>query len=148
MSHDAISVAQFWAKVDVRSNGVCWFWKGQKVNDYGRFRSERAHRFAYEISKGPIPQDLLVRHMCGNKLCVNPIHLEIGTMADNAHDGIRLGEVLRGERNGKSKLKTADVEYIRANPENLSGRTLAIKFGVSPATISLIRSGRRWSEAA
>ena len=139
-----LEIAHFWSKVDVRAEGVCWFWKGQTTNSYGRFRGIRAHRFAYEVAKGPIPEDLMVRHLCGNKLCMNPHHLEDGTMADNAQDGIRLGEVLRGSRNGKSKLSDADVRYIRENPDSESGRNLATRFGVSPATISLIRSGRRW----
>lgn len=142
--YDPISVAQFWAKVEVRSEGVCWFWQGQVTNGYGKFRDIRAHRYAYEFAKGQIGDGLLVRHMCGNKLCVNPTHLEVGTMADNAQDGIALGETLRGERNGRSKLDAEQVHYVRDNPDRLSGRNLAIKFGVSPATISMIRSGRRW----
>ena len=147
-NYDPISIAQFWAKVEVRSEGVCWFWRGQATNGYGKFRDIRAHRYSYEFAKGAIPEDLLVRHLCGNKMCVNPKHLEVGTMADNARDGIALGEVLRGERNGRSKLTTEQVLYVRENPDRMSGRNLATKFGVSPATISLIRSGRRWSEAA
>jgi hypothetical protein len=142
--HDPLTVAQFWRYVDVRADGVCWFWKGAVSTGYGRFRGIRAHRLAYEIAKGEIPEDLMVRHLCGNKLCVNPSHLEVGTMKDNSQDGIRLGEILRGPANGKAKLSEGDVRYIRANPDELSGRNLAMKFGVSPATISLIRSGRRW----
>jgi len=69
-------------------------------------------------------------------------------MADNARDGIELGEILRGSANGKAKLKEDDVLYIRRNPDNLSGRNLATKFGVACATISLIRSGRRWGHFA
>lgn len=142
--HDPLLAAQFWKFVDVRSDGVCWFWQGAVQMGYGRFRGVRAHRFAYELGKGAIPPDLMVRHLCGNKLCVNPNHLEAGTMADNARDGMRLGEILRGSANGKAKLTEDDVRYIRTNPDKLSGRNLATKFGVSCATISLIRSGRRW----
>lgn len=139
-----ILIAQFWRHAEVRGDGVCWFWRGAKSNGYGRFRGIRAHRMSYEIAKGEIPPELMVRHLCGNKLCVNPRHLDIGTMADNAADGMALGETLRGSANGKAKLAESDVRYIRANPDNLSGRNLAVRFGVSPATISLIRSGRRW----
>lgn len=141
---DPITAAQFWRFAEVRSDGVCWFWRGAKQMDYGRFRGVRAHRFAYEVAKGPIPPELMVRHLCGNKLCMNPNHLEVGTMADNARDGARLGEILRGSANGKAKLSEEDVRYIRINPDELSGRNLAVRFGVSAATISLIRSGRRW----
>ncbi len=141
---DPILTAHFWKHVEVRANGVCWFWQGAKNNGYGKYRAMRAHRFAYEVAKGPIPSDLMVRHLCGNKMCVNPAHLEVGTMADNSRDGIALGEILRGSANGKAKLSEADVLYIRRNPEKLTGRNLATKFSVSPATVSLIRSGRRW----
>jgi hypothetical protein len=54
------------------------------------------------------------------------------------------GEILRGSASGKAKLSEADVAYIRANPDNLSGRNLATRFKVSAATVSLIRNGRRW----
>jgi hypothetical protein len=141
---DPMVAAQFWKFAEVRGEGVCWFWTGATSNGYGRFRRVRAHRFAYEIAKGGIPPELLVRHLCGNKLCVNPRHLELGTNADNAQDGIRLGEILRGSASGKAKLSEADVAYIRANPDNLSGRNLATRFKVSAATVSLIRNGRRW----
>jgi len=140
-----IEVAHFWAKVEINGSAMCWRWSGQTVNGYGRFRGERSHRYAYQIHKGRIPDGLLVRHMCGNKLCVNPDHLEIGTMKDNAQDGIRLGETLRGARNGRAKIDETGARYIVANPDGLTGNALAMKFGVSKATISLIRSGKRWA---
>lgn len=139
-----IAAAHFWSKVEIGGTAMCWIWTGQIVNGYGRFRGERAHRYAYHLHKGPIPEGLMVRHLCGNKLCVNPSHLEPGTMADNAQDGIRLGETLRGSRNGRAKIGEADARYILANPDKLTGAQLARKFNVSPATISLIRSGDRW----
>ena len=87
----------------------------------------------------------MVRHLCGHKLCVNPHHLEVGTMADNAQDGIMLGETLRGSRNGKAKMTETEARYIIENPDELSGRNLATKFGVSPATVCLIQKGERWA---
>lgn len=127
---------------------MCWIWNGQRGNGYGRFRGERAHRYAYRLHRGEIPEGLMVRHLCGNKLCVNPDHLETGTMAENAADGIRLGETLRGSRNGRSKIGEADARYILNNPDGLTGRQLARKFNVSPATICLIRKGERWAHVA
>lgn len=148
MSVIPIEVAHFWAKVEIGGTAMCWYWRGQLTNGYGRFRGERAHRYAYRLHKGNIPEGLMIRHMCGNKLCVNPDHLAPGTMADNAQDGIRLGETLRGSRNGRSKMEEADARYIIENPDKLTGRQLALRFGVSPATISLIRSGHRWAHVA
>lgn len=147
MSVVPIAAAHFWSKVEIGGTAMCWIWNGHTVNDYGRFRGERAHRYAYRLHKGEIPDGLMIRHMCGNKLCVNPDHLEPGTMAENAQDGIRLDEVLRGERNGRSKITETDARYIIENPSGLTGNQLAMKFDVSKATISLIRSGRRWAHA-
>lgn len=140
-----IEVAHFWAKVKIGGTAMCWPWQGHLANGYGRFRGERAHRYAYRLHKGDIPEELMVRHLCGNKLCVNPAHLEVGTMKENAADGIRLGETLRGSANGKAKINEDGARYILDNPDGLSGRQMAMKFGVSPATISLIRSGHRWA---
>ena len=140
-----IEAAHFWSKVKIEGTAMCWPWQGAVTNGYGRFRGIRAHRYAYQLHKGEIGAGLMVRHLCGNKLCVNPDHLEEGTMADNAQDGIRLGETLRGEDNGKAKINEDQARYILRNPDGLTGAKLARKFGVSPATISLIRSGHRWA---
>ena len=145
MSVIPIDVAHFWAKAEIGGTAMCWIWTGQMANGYGRFRGERAHRYAYQLHRGEIPDGLMIRHMCGNKRCVNPAHLEPGTMADNGQDAIRLGEVRRGSQNGRSKISEADARYIIDNPDKLTGAALARKFRVSPATISLIRSGRRWA---
>jgi len=50
-----------------------------------------AHRVSYELYKGEIPEGLLVRHMCNNRKCCNPDHLEVGTAKDNYDDAVRAG---------------------------------------------------------
>jgi hypothetical protein len=77
---------RFWAKVLVGPN--CWLWKAAKVpSGYGQFRVgdhlERAHRVAYEMVVGPIPDGLTIDHLCKNPWCVNPAHLEPVTMLEN-----------------------------------------------------------------
>lgn len=80
---------RFWAKADVRDPADCWNWQASlDVHlHYGVFsldgRQHRAHRVAYELVKGPIPEGLEVDHVCRNKLCVNPAHLEPVTHAEN-----------------------------------------------------------------
>lgn len=147
-----IAAAHFWSKVEIQGTAMCWTWVGGRMGrdgQYGNFRNQPAHRYAYQMHKGDIPDGMMVRHMCGNKRCVNPAHLEVGTAKDNYDDRARLGEGLgvglRGELNGRSKITEVQARYILDNPDNLTGAQLARKFGVSAPTISLIRSGHRWA---
>ena len=84
-------VERFWSKVD--RSGDCWVWKGAVKKDrrsggYGMFwsqnRTRRAHKFAYEHAVGPVPPGLELDHLCGNRACVNPAHLEPVTGRVNA----------------------------------------------------------------
>jgi len=93
---------RFWAKVRIGSIpthrpdlGPCWEWTASQVgNGYGQFGTwtgngnNRAHRVAYTSLVGPIPAGLQSDHLCRNRLCVNPEHLELVTLREN---------VLRGE---------------------------------------------------
>lgn len=71
---------RFFALVD--KTETCWVWKGSMHNGYGEFRRfhrepmSRAHRVAYELIVGPIPDGLELDHLCRNRSCVNPAHLE------------------------------------------------------------------------
>jgi hypothetical protein len=82
---------RFFKYAPSRNAGVCWNWQGATMkNGYGEFHlhgsSVYAHRISYIIFYGEIPEGLLVRHKCDNKLCVNPKHLELGTHSDNLID--------------------------------------------------------------
>lgn len=93
---------RFWEKVDAA--GPCWIWKAAKDgNGYGLFRVDkghihRAHRFAYEFLVGPIPDGLVLDHLCRNQACVNPDHLEPVTNDENCRRGIGR-DVSQGRRN-------------------------------------------------
>jgi hypothetical protein len=69
-----------------RDNG-CWEWQGPFTHRYGQIsdqnRRHRAHRLAYELWVGPIPQGLSVLHKCNNPPCCNPAHLFVGTQKEN-----------------------------------------------------------------
>ena len=81
---------RFWARVD--KSGDCWLWTGPQANGYGRAwggeRSRWAHRIAYELANGPFPDGMELDHLCRNRLCCNPAHLEVVTHAENRHRGL------------------------------------------------------------
>jgi HNH endonuclease len=137
----------FWDHVILGDDKECWPWTGGRGGSmgYGRFRGRQAHRVAYEISRGPIPDGMVVRHSCDNPLCCNPFHLNPGTHKDNTGDAIKRGRLATGARHGKTKLTQEIVDYIRANPLNVANCDLAILYGVSEASICRIRKGNRWN---
>lgn len=82
---------RFWSKVDKRGPDECWEWTATKTRKgYGQFnyegRTQRAHRVAYMIAIGPIPRESL-DHICRNRGCVNPSHLEPVSSRENTLRG-------------------------------------------------------------
>jgi hypothetical protein len=80
----------FWDRVD--KTETCWLWKGKKIKGgYGQLtragRFVYAHRYAYEMAHGPIPEGRQVDHLCRNRLCVNPAHLEVVSQQENIRRG-------------------------------------------------------------
>ena len=119
----------------------CWVWQG-KLNDggYGRKhengRLQRAHRVYYERFVGPIPAGLQIDHLCRNRACVNPDHLEPVTHAENGRRGksarLTHGQVARIKRLLLDGVKQADI----ARQFSLPNRNV----------ISYIASGHNWSD--
>lgn len=81
---------RFWRRVEKQADG-CWFWTGFPSGGYGRIRVAgvrvQAHRYSYELHVGLIPDGLQVDHLCRNRLCVNPDHLEPVTPRQNTLRG-------------------------------------------------------------
>lgn len=72
-------------------NSGCWLWTASTFGGYGQFGMGHghvvgAHRAAWLLLRGPIPDDLFVLHKCDVKVCVNPDHLFLGTNKDNLDD--------------------------------------------------------------
>lgn len=133
----------------VKLDNGCWQWRAHTDKDgYGVLpgdrKNTRAHRLSYEIHKGSIPDGLIVCHDCDNPGCVNPDHLFVGTIKDNAQDALRKKRHYVGEKNGRSKLTEQNVKEILNS--GLNGQQLADKFGVSRSTINNVRRGDTWQK--
>lgn len=77
---------RFWPRVN--KTATCWFWAGFTNDEgYGHFGKTRAHRWAYESRFGPIPDGLVIDHLCRTRSCVNPSHLEAVTNQENLDRG-------------------------------------------------------------
>lgn len=146
---------RFWSKVNKTAD--CWLWTG-KQNDhgYGIFtissQQYRAHRVVWEVINGPIPGGKLVRHMCDQRMCVNPAHLVLGTAQDNAADAARRSRINRKRGSGTASAKLAEDQVAWARHEWRSGRmtkaALARRFSVSNTTMDQALRRVTWKHVA
>lgn len=143
---------RFWSKVDKRGPDDCWLWTSSTVNGgYGIFshgkERTRAHRFAWTIAHGPVPDGMFVCHSCDVPGCVNERHLWIGSNAENLADmaakGRKVTTPMNGESNGGAKLTFDKVLAIRGS--FLGSTVLSRIYGVCPEQIRRIKDGRKWA---
>ena len=130
----------------------CWEWTACRDKwGYGRLQfSEKmqgAHRVAYQLYVGEIPDGLCVLHHCDNPSCVRPDHLFLGTNDDNVRDRDGKGRGAIGEKNGSAKLTEEQVKTIRSKrKEGAHTIDLAKQFGVAQRTISKIVLYQKWAK--
>jgi hypothetical protein len=105
---------RFWRYVEPEPNSGCWLWSGARYRTgYGAFSIRRcvarpAHRIAWQLTYGDLPEDLGVLHHCDTPPCVNPAHLFLGTPADNSQDMGRKG------RSATQKNPARYAQYVVA----------------------------------
>lgn len=150
-----LTPARFMEWVEPDLNSGCWLWTRQlnwagygtlKINHgQRRFKDKMAHRVAYELFVGPIAPGRLVCHRCDTPACVNPAHLFLGTVRDNALDRAAKHRSGRGG-GGPRKLSPEDKEFIRAHyirgDREFGARSLAKRFGVTSRSIHFQVYGR------
>lgn len=94
----------------LRTYKGCWMWSG-KLNEkgYGHLmvngKPVKAHRIAWELYRGPIPEKMNILHICDIPSCVNPDHLRLGTIADNNRDGQDKGRMYQSDQQRAKALK-------------------------------------------
>lgn len=140
-------VANFREKYVVDAATGCWLWQATTMpNGYGKFgykgRIDTAHRAAWQLFRGPIPQGLWVLHRCDVRSCVNPDHLFLGDRRENTADMMRKHRQARGERVTGARLTAHDVLRIRRSPASTA--TLAASLGVHTITVGNVRNGSSW----
>lgn len=124
---------RFWAKVEFTN--ACWLWTAGKVPaGYGSFSpgpdgpsQVGAHRWAYEEQIGPIPEGMVLDHLCRNRACVNPDHMEVVTSQENVRRGVfpassrthcpagheYAGDNLHIDRKGHRRCKLCNRDRLR-----------------------------------
>jgi hypothetical protein len=143
---------RFESKIDKKGDDDCWNWTASKtVHGYGQFRSGNtmvhAHRYAYELTHGKIPDGLCVLHICDNPACCNPKHLFLGTQPANMKDMMMKGrDYNSGIGEGNSKIKKFHVKQIRElyKTGKYSYHKLADMFKISKTEIGNIINNKTW----
>ena len=147
---------RFWTKVD--QSGECWLWTAAtNEHGYGMFsvggragRMMLAPRVAWELTSGPIPDGLHIRHQCDTPACVRPDHLLLGTPAQNTADKVSRGRQAKGTIFPQAILTEDEVAQIRSTyaKGGVTQRQLAESHGVSQSVICGIVRRERWKHVA
>lgn len=154
--YSAEFVERFWKKVDRTNESDCWNWNASLAGKgYGQIKPDKglgrrnlyAHRVAYELHHGAIPDGLEVCHRCDNPKCCNPAHLFAGTRKQNLQDMAEKMRSTWGVRSGTCKLTEDQVRAIRVMlADNVPQTQIAKWFNISQIQISRIHTRKQWSK--
>lgn len=150
--------ARFWVKVGRRGADDCWLWTASLIGRpgarYGQFSVEAyagrrrtlyAHRVAWELVNGPIPEGGAVLHTCDVTRCVNPNHLRLGTQDANMKDAAAKGR-LNVHRPNHCRLKLTQAQVSELRNLRAAGMTrtdLASRYGITVGYVSTLLTGKR-----
>lgn len=127
-----------WQFVTIGAEEECWLWHDfvQKTG-YAQFMGEPAHRIAWMITNGSIPEGLTIDHLCFVPLCMNPKHLEVVTLEENVR---RMNSLNRGRCRKGHVIQGLEDVYVRPNGRSSCRACLAVaqkRFRDKKAGISL-----------
>lgn len=156
---------EFWAKVEIDDQG-CWNYTGV-IGPYGygklvrRGQKINAHKMAWELVHGPVPEGLQVCHHCDNRRCIRTApderwpdgHLFLGTPGDNVRDMVAKGRANPYRRpwqtNPATKLNPDKARLIRERrAQGALMREIAAELGVSRGLVQHVMHGRAWRDAS
>ena len=139
-------IDRFWSNVNVRDREVstiCWHWVGSTAAGYGSFWTGSkligAHRFSVILTGQEVLDHHFILHSCDNRLCVNPLHLTIGTALENNYDRIKKGRGLKSDlifnrlkEEGRGRLSNQACQHIRIlhNRDKVTSQRLAVMYDV------------------
>lgn len=131
--------ARFWAKVN--KGPGCWLWTGaDKPQGYGCVHvdgsTRTAHRIAYELAVGPIPEGAVVMHLCDVPKCVNPAHLRVATQGENVRDMVEKGR----QRHASTYRRVGEAERKAIMSAEGTISDIARRFGRGRSTVRRIRA--------
>lgn len=128
----AMTIEGFMDRVMPEPNSGCWLWMGNLADKRGyglvsvrsgdKYIRIGAHRFSWQLHKGPIPKGILVCHHCDVPSCVNPDHLFLGTHSDNTKDAHSKGRMDAGEKWRTKTHCPQGHQYDEANTFRYQGR--------------------------
>ena len=147
-----LNQSTFVARISAPNERGCRLWTGRQLGKYGslklRGRQLYAHRVAWTLAKGAIPNGMILLHTCDVPLCCNVEHLRLGTHADNIADMHAKGRanIARGVQRTSAKLTDASVVEIHERAgRGESMPSIAARMGVAASRISDILNAKSWT---
>lgn len=158
-------IHRFFNKINIGLPDECWEWTACRGTDpYGNIRygffgfrgkNQLAHRIAWVIANGDIPEGMQVLHKCDNPGCCNPAHLFLGTPADNMQDKCNKGRQshcgtkspCHGTKSPHAKLTEETIREIRLRYQagGIRHKDLAAEYGVAKSLIARIIRRESWA---